>query len=441
MAKQSKSAESIAKHSIDPDKVKKKTQPSIICYGGTVEIGIEKLDPIDIETYDLSHPTISRGVDIKADEIFKLGWIIDGGREDARNYIKQLFEDSDFEISAPVWVRAGYKFGNGYYTLLSGEDSDEIVYLKIEHPVYFGVSRYSPDDKNKPNKFKVDEETAQPQAYSQYTKNLDYEEDSEYPVKTYKRKTVGSDIKADEVAHIKFQVIGDEVEGTSIYQRIYRNVDHLRNIEEAGAKTMYNFGFNKWWLSTPYKSEKEMKALGKSISKIDKSSVILLPDGISRLDNIVPGTTEFEKYHAVFTGQLAIALGIAYPRLTLNGTTTNKATYAAQQKDIIKDLAADIKIIEHTVYTQIIQQACKSKFGEDFKEFPTFRFNEPTETKDEKTERLVKQSMVLSNVADSVETLSTLGKNKEADTILAFFMDSFKQLAEADKVFNEPPPE
>ena len=429
MTSKSKLKTEVAKHSIDPDKVKQETEPSIICVGGLDEIGIKKLDSIDIENYDLSHPTVSRGVDIKTDEIFQLGWYFDEGRKDSIEYIKKIFDNSDFDISAPVWVRGGYKYGNGYYTLLTGENSDEIIYFKIEHPVYFGVTREVLDN-GKLGDLKINSTTAKPESYTQYTKYEDYETVKGQKTKTYLRKPSGPPLEPGQIAHLKFQVTGDEVEGVSVYQRIFRNVDHLRNIEEAGAKTMYNFGFNKWWLSTPFKSEKELKTLGKSISEIEKSSVILLPDGISRLDNIVPGTTEFDKYHAVFTGLLAIALGIPKPRLTLDGTSTNKSTYLGQQKDIIKDLGADIRIIEHTINTQIIQPACISKFGEKFTEFPIFRFNEPTDTKDEKTERLLKQSMILSNVTDSVASLKELGEGSEAKKILKVFIDSFNSLSE-----------
>lgn len=187
-------------------------------------------------------------------------------------------------------------------------------------------------------------------------------------------------------------------------------------MEQAGAQTQVNFGFNKWKANTPFKDQKKMKAFAHYLANLQKDSIIVLPEGIE-LDNIEPGQTDFDKVHPIYLQLIAMRLGIPMPLLTQSGTATNKSTVAEQRKDMNDDFIADEMTIEMSV-SQGFVKACKIKWPdltnvemEDL--VPSFKFNQPPEELEAEADNNLKFTLSMRNLASAAKQWSESGGDQD----------------------------
>jgi len=389
------------------EKPKKVTTPSIILKGGIEEITIKRLDPRDIEKYLWMHPVVPRGTEIKANRMIARGYTVGGKNTEANESMNNLLETSGGVILIKQWIKDGFGFGNGYKTLVPNEAGTRILRINSEHPIFFDIAKY--DEKAKSElvkKYKINPYTKEPEAYTQLTydsgKNL---------------VPTGKELPRDRVAHLKFDTWGDEALGISLVQYLQLTLKYLMNMEEAGAETLIKNGFVQKSVSTNITSEKELKKLAKNLSDINHKDAIICPSG-TEITNLIPGTSDFPRFHQVFITLLAIRLGIPKPLLTMDGTSTNKATLTEQKKDIRADVSADELVVERTINEQIFKPACLLQFGEGFKDFPTFKFNPMIEDKELRAERYKIISETTQRFIQAASILKDMGKEKEAGVII-----------------------
>lgn len=424
-------------NSLNEDGTKPKTTPSCITVGGSEEIGLKRLNPEDIERFLWMHPVVPRGIEIRTNRmIIKRGYKIVpyNDSEKAKRYANEmntLVENSGGAYKFKKWADDTYAFGGGYLTLVPNTDQTEIVKLNQEHPIYFRIAR------KEPSKSKVVTAT------STKTKSFaqEYAGDMKIDPKSRRAsaftqvafdetlsgfKPVGNEINSDFVAHLTFDTWGDEVEGISLIQYVHLTLKYLLNIEEAGAETMYRSGFTQKKVTTEITNEKDLKKMAKNLKSINSRDAIIVPKGTD-VANLVPGTTEFARYHDVFITLLAIRLGIPKPHLTLDGTSTNKATLTDQTSFILDDFMADELRIKQVIEEQIFKSALKYKYGDDVIEIPSLVFNEITEDKNVRSERMLRLSLVARNFTDSYNNLIEMKKDDEAEQLLSFLMRVFEK--------------
>jgi len=403
---------------IKSEDVKHVTDASPILLGGMEEISLKRVDPEDIEKYLLMHPAVPRGIEIKANRMTSRGFKIipyDSSEKakEAAKICSNIFENSDGGILINNWIQDTFAFGNGYLTLVPNKKGTRILRLNREHPIYFSISKYPKNhpDKDKRGKYKIDPKLKIPQYFAQRKKTSSGEWEQ------------FNEIQGDRVAHLKFDTWGDEQEGISMIQYLYRTLTYLMNIEEAGAQTMWRNGFVQKKVTTKIKSEAGMKKLAKSLSEINSRDAVLLPDGVD-VTNLNPGTVQFADFHKIFLKLVAIRMGIPLPILTLDGTSTNKATMDVLTRDMMDDLKSCELIVETTIRNQIFKPALGLELGEDFDKFPYFKFNMPREDQNEKSQRMLRVSQSIESLVDSAKSLIELGKIEEANLIL----ESIKEL-------------
>jgi len=231
---------------------------------------------------------------------------------------------------------------------------------------------------------------------------------------------IGEEIEKKFVTQLMFDRIGDEVLGISLVQFLHLTIEYLLNMEKAGAQTMVNFGFNKWVANTPFKDPGKMQAFGKTLSNIQKDSVVILPKEID-LKNIEPFKTDFNLVHPIYLQLIATRLGIPLPLLTQTGTETNKATLQEQRKDMYEDFIADELAIEDSINDGFFK-VCQIKWPDlTIKELniivPKFKFKQPPEDLDIEMERNLKFSLMNRNDALSIKMLIESGVKDVANVI------------------------
>ncbi|MCP3684465.1 MAG: hypothetical protein GY861_17510 [bacterium] len=439
----------VSKYTVDEEKLKGQTTPNVIVTGGWEEVGLKRIQPIEIEKFLLMHPAIPRGIEIKANRMIKLvdedledNVVINESEseqaKDARDYCKKILGDSGGPLFVKDMAQGAYRFGTSFAVLQTNIGETEVLRFEHQHEMFFGPARYPKPLKGQgidwgevpmtvrpglAGRMKIDPKTKKISAYTQFTKKYPERGASNYKAApgTYvdtqtnpalKSKSpapmvpIGKEIKQYQVMQLYFDHMGDEPLGISLVQYLFLTVTYLLNMEKAGAQTMVNFGFNKWKANTPFKDVGKMRAFGKTLSKIQEDAVVILPKDVE-LDNIVPGQTEFDKIHPIYMKLIAIRLGIPMPLLTQSGTETNKASIVEMRKEMYDDFIADELLLEHAIDDAFFK-ACQIKWkdlsiAELDKIVPSFEFNNPPEDKDVEQDRDLKFSLSIRNYATAAK--------------------------------------
>lgn len=448
--------EEISKMAVDEKKLKSTTIPNPVVTGGLEEIGLRRIQPIEIPKYLLMHPALPRGIELKANRMIKL---VDDDLEEniiinpsghakakeARGYCKKILYDSGGPLYLKKLAQGAYRFGTSFSILQTDVAESEVLKFEYQHEIFFGPAKYPKvlkgqgvdwgeipmnDRKFLAGKMKINLKTKRIARYTQLTfktkegwdehnwkwSSAEYVNTRTHPA--LKERTpgdllpVGLEYPEDMVIQLAFDTIGDEPLGISLIQFLHLTIKYLLNMERAGAQTMVNFGFNKWKANTPFKDRKKMEEFGRHLSNINTDAVVILPKEIT-LDNIKPERTEFDKIQPIYLKLIAIRLGIPLPLLTQEGTETNRATIQEQRKDMYDDFIADELTIQGTINDGFFK-ACKIRYPdmktkELEKIVPKFIFKQPPEDKDVEQERDLKFSLMIRNFATAAKFWSEAG--------------------------------
>ena len=453
----------ISKMAVDVNDLKSETIPNPIVLGGLEAIGLRRIQPIEIPKYLLMHPAIPRAIEIKANRMVKL---IDEDleknvvsnksghklAEEAREYCRNILYDSDGSIFVKKMVKGSFGFGTSFSVLQTNKGETEVLRFEYQHEIWFGPARYPKVTQgeginwdNIPRisravlfgKMKIDPKTKKIDKYTQLTRKYPERSESNFKIgieeyvntRTHPALKVqspgelaptGKEFDQDEVMQLAFDTIGDEPLGISLYQYLQLTVKYLLNMERAGAQSQVNFGFNKYKVSTPFKDPVKMKLFAATLANIQKDSVIVLPKDVI-LENIIPGTTDFNRVHSIYLQTIAMRTGIPYALLVQSGTQTNKATIGEMRKEMYEDFYADEIVIEKCINDGFFK-ACKFKYKKlTIKELnkivPKFKFNMPPEDKDQITKRNLNESLTSRNYGTTAKMFSEIGLEDTAKNI------------------------
>jgi hypothetical protein len=449
---------SISKMAVNESELKDETMPNPIVQGGIGEIGLVRINPIDIPKYLLMHPALPRGIEIKGNRLIKLidrnlkdnMKINSSGKEEAKvafDYCKKILKDSGGPLFLREMAMGAHRFGTSFSVLQTNKGENAVLRFEHQHEIFFGPARYPEDVKaltgwgdiplksrqSLAGKMKINPLTKKIAAYTQLTKkypsrvedNFKTQADEYVNTRTHPQlkstmntqlTPVGDEFSEKQVIQLFFDNMGDEPLGISLVQPLQLTLDYILKMEKAGAQTMVNFGFNKWVAETPFKTKAKMEEFAGSLANIQIQSVVVLPENI-KLRNIAPGTTEFDKIHPIYLRQIAMRLGIPMPLLLQEGTSTNKATLDSQKEDMHEDFVADELQIERMVNDGFFK-ACKIKWPDmEFEEIelivPEFFFKQPPESLDAETDRNLKFSLTVRNYTGAAEQATNAGLKQE----------------------------
>ncbi len=473
MAKKEKK-QKISKMAIDEDDLDSQTIPNPVVLGGMEAIGLVRINPIEIPQFLLMHPALPRGIELKANRMIKLvdadleNNIItnpsgNSDVEEAAKYCKAILFNSGGPLYLKQMAQGAYRFGTSFSVLQTNMAENEVLKFEYQHEIFFGPARYPNPLKGEgidwgaipmvdrsalAGKMKINTKTKKIAYYTQLTRKYPERKEDNYKFNSaeyvntrthpdLKSKSpgelvpVGDEIEEKDVIQLMFDTIGDEPLGISLIQFLHLTIKYLLNMEKASAQSQVNFGFNKWKANTPFKDEKKMRAFGKSLAKINVDAVVVLPKDVE-LDNIQPGTTEFDKIHPIYLQLIAMRLGIPMPILTQSSTETNKATIQEQRKDMYADFIADELTIERTINEGFFK-ACQVKWPdltvkEIEKIVPVFKFKQPPEDLDVEQKRSLDFSLMIRNYAMSAQMFGGNNYWKGDKSVVTQISDQVKEL-------------
>jgi len=350
------SLDKISKFVLNEKDVKNETLPNAMTIGGLPEIGLKRLKPAAIPKWLLSHPAVERGIEFKFNRMIRqldkndiANNIIpkDNSKEatDARDYCVEILKNSS---NQPVtWIkqfgRDAMRFGDNYLLLVTNRKRDKVLRWELQHPIFFspmydkmGGSQtvdinpmFNFALRGQDNiKYRIDPKTKKPSEYTQLKK---MSTTVGLPSTTINPENinfipVGKIFPAKRVVQLNFDRMGDDPFGIPIAQTLWTTVKQIIRVEDAGAETMVAFGYNRWIANTSFRTKEKMQSFGRSIENIAKRSVIILPEGI-KLENVKPGSTEFDKVHDILLSLIAMRLGISIVQLKGEGADINKSCY------------------------------------------------------------------------------------------------------------------
>ena len=144
--------------------------------------------------------------------------------------------------------------------------------------------------------------------------------------------------------------------------------------------------------------------------------------------------SEFVQTHEVLMTLVAIRLGIPKPILTLDGTSTNKATTTELVKDMLLDLHADELKVKRTIEEQIFIPACETVFGKDFEKIPSFFFNDFLESKEQRAVIVSETAKYVAQLTDAYLKLKQSGDTEIATKLLNFINTNIPVFGGEDSV-------
>ncbi len=369
----------ISKMIVADSEVANDTEPNAMVVGGLGEIGIRRVSPAEIMGILLCHPAVERGIEFKFNRMIKqldkqnIGNNIlplnnTPKAKGAQEYITEIMNNSDLQ---PVsWVkqfgRDAMRFGDNYSVLKTNKARSKVLRWELQNPIFFspmfditggdtakaGKSSDPVFPTDNLVKFRINPTTKKPTEYTQikklspastfygapygftsgaYGRGIDkvsgrYIGYGKANTVNFRFVPAGRVLKADRVMQLNFDRIGDEPFGIPIVQTLVQTVSQIIRVEDSGAETLVAFGQNRWKATTPFRSNEKMRAFAKSIENIRKRSVIILPDGVT-LEQLKPGSTEFEKVHDLLLTLIAMRLGISIIQLKGTGADINKSCY------------------------------------------------------------------------------------------------------------------
>lgn len=464
------SDERLSKMILDEREVRLETVPNAVVLGGLPEIGLERIKPATIPKLLLTHPAIERGIEFKFNRMITQLDKNDIGNNvisknnsdkaiDAKNYCTEILKNSHNQPVSFIkqFGRDAMRFGDNYLFLVSNKARNKILRWELQHPVFFspmydikgvGTTKTSSASdfafRGQDNlKYRIDPKTKKPKEYTQLKKVGDSHtlptavNDPEHIIFV----PTGKPIPSSRVVQLNFDRMGDEPYGIPIAQTLWVTVKHIIRVEDAGTETMIAFGYNRWVASTQFRTEEKMKAFAKSIENIKKRSVTVLPEGI-KLDNIKPGSTEFDKVHDILLTLIAMRLGISIVQLKGSGADINKATLGKLMDDMRFDFFADELELESAINDGFIKSCIitynlKTKKQLNDFPFPRFNFSEMAEDKDQEATRLLKQSLSLRNFSYSIDLLMANGFKDQATKILDNYITTLIPQQETQEDFSK----
>ena len=279
---------------------------------------------------------LSRAVNVRADTLVIKGYNIVDGDETGREACSELVEASGglnlfWMLSANIDIS-----GDGFLEKVPFRDGKGIALLKQIHPLVIDFKR------NQSGNVLVDSNTKKPVGYVQ-----------KYVNET--GQTVTEDIKnPDIIEHLRFNTVGDEFVGVSLFQSGYDTVVRLMNMEYSAAESAVKIANPIIVAKCNTKSPQQIAKWGQILGNINGKEQLFIPEGMS-IDLLSPGKQNFNEYADYFLNAAVATTGV--PRAILLGESgsSNRAETLALTKHFYSMIRVNQKYIE-TLMNKIFKE-------------------------------------------------------------------------------------
>lgn len=305
-----------------------------------------------------STPIINRAIRFRADLIVARGFHIEYPDARSKEIIERFFRNiklnSPQHLDFTAFLRnccidADWS-GNAFLQLVPNREKTKIVKLHPLHPLYVDFQRDS---------------------YGAIKLN-----DQGEPIGfAYKPKLAGSyleeiNLKYDEVAHLVFETVGDELLGTPLILPLFRSIERLANIEWAIAKSLYKHGLPTRSISVGDRDHEPdadtIEKVAQEVQDIDSAAEYTHPYWyqVSTIDPKWPA--DVEKVPDYFIRLITAASGIPHYILLGEERIGTKATAESLQRSLslmLDPMQARIKsFVENQIFRRVLDlEGCDSE--------------------------------------------------------------------------------
>jgi len=236
--------------------------------------------------------------------------------------------------------------GNAYLQLVKNKKGDKIVKLHKLHPLYTDFARDQTG-------IIIFDKLGDPVGYT--VDGVATEEDP---------------LKIDEIAHLVFELVGDELLGTSLILPAFTTIERLANIDWAMSKALYKHGLPTRSVSVGDSDHEpdidEINKVAKEVSDIDSAAEYTHPYWYN-VDTIDPKwPSRVEEVPAYFMSKVIAISGIPHHILLGEETIGTKATAESLQQGLailLDPLQKKIKsLVEDQIFRVVLDlEGCDSE--------------------------------------------------------------------------------
>lgn len=280
----------------------------------------------------LTNQFVSRAVNVRADTLISRGYKIVGEDEAGIEACQKLIDDSGgINLFWQLGVNT-YIAGDGFLEKVYNQKQNKILKLKHVHPLTLSFKR---DEKT--GKIVVGKDK-EPIGYVQYSINSDGTE-------------VKKDVSKARIEHLRFNTLGDEFTGVSLFQSGYDTIVRLMNMEysaaEAAVKTANPLIVGKCNTKSPH----QIAQWGQILGNISGRDQIFVPQGME-IEFMSPGAQNFNDYADYFLNAVVAATGV--PKSVLlgdsGGSSGNRAEGIVLSRHFYNVIRSDQRYVGEFFY-------------------------------------------------------------------------------------------
>ncbi len=298
----------------------------------------------DLKTAYLSHPIVNRAIHFRADLIVARGFSLEFSDPTTKEIILEFLNDiklnSPFNADLKAIIRNASidtdVFGNAFHHLIPNKARNKIVKLAPLHPIDIDYQRDAQGSI-------LYDSTGEPVGYV-------------FRAGTPEERK----FKRQEIAHLTFETIGDELLGIPLLLPMFRTLERLANIEFAISQALYKHGFPTRDISVgdpdhPPTAE-DIEQVAQQVQNLDSASEYTHPYyfKVSSIDPKFP--SNIQNVPEFFLSQIVALSGI--PRRFLLGEEKFATSLAALQRNLqlmLEPLQARVKVwLEEQIFRQVL---------------------------------------------------------------------------------------
>lgn len=404
-----------SKHkSVVPIELERDSKVSAIATHRSEELEVNFDDPKVLEVLYIMVPEVSRALDLRAAEMIRRvpEIVPKNNSKEAKYYAdicRTILKNSGGVNLTEQYHRNAELYGNGYLELVSNEDN-QITSLEHIHPYRFGYTEESIMKEDGSTVWQTKLEDGEPVGYQQWESD---------PADSDKRIILAS-LEKEQVAHLKFKVVGDNLYGISLLQPLVGSVRRKLIIEKAMVDAAKLCGNPKLILTGDWPEDEEMKERARDMSNLDTSDVIVLNRG-ENVDFRNPGNIELPKLREAFITNMASATGVPRPLLTSEAADINKATMQELNKKLSDNLRSNMHKMQET-FNWIFTKIGKSYNIPNYKTLiPRFDFPEDIDTKESEVMHFKRKAEAIKLIADAIAVTNNAGIETDLPKVMQIY--------------------
>jgi len=298
----------------------------------------------DLKLAYLSHPIVNRAIHFRADLIVARGFSLEFSDDTTKEIITEFLHD--MKLNSPI--HADLKtmirnacidcdvFGNAFYHLIPNQARTKIVKLAPLHPVDVDFQRDSMGTI-------LLDSTGEPKGYVFRAGSKEE--------RFFKR---------EEVAHLRFETLGDELLGIPLLLPMFRTLERLSNVEFAIAQSLYKHGLPTRSVSVgdpdhPPTAE-DIEKVADQVRNLDSASEYVHPYyfKVDTIETKFP--SNIQNIPEFFLSQIVALSGI--PRRFLLGEEKFASTVTALQRNLammLEPLQVRVKTwVEEQIFQRVL---------------------------------------------------------------------------------------